>query len=391
LTPDSRSFRPPAPDVRHPPRRARSRCPSVRRALAAAPASSRRHAELDYRPSYKAAGVVALAVFGLYLLTLAPSTAMWDASEYIAAAYVLGIPHPPGNPFFMLSGGCSRSCPIAPNVAMRINVLAALCSAVAAGVWFLVAERVLVSWLARAVAAHRRRRAAALIGATAFTVWNQSVVNEKVYTVSLLFFAIVSWLVVRWCDEPDAPEGRPAARARRVPDRARLHQPPGRPARRPGGGRGGAAAPPPLTLLNWRLLLEGRARLRARPHAVHLPADPRRALPGDQRGRAHGVHRRRSASTAPSTRPPGRGSRRTSTASSTASRRSPSGRRRSRRRSDMWWLYFKWQWIRDAHGEHRRCRARSPCSSSRSASSAATCTGSATGRASGSSGRSCSR
>src|SRR5690606_14474128 len=29
------------------------------------------------------------------------------------------------------------------------------------------------------------------------------VVNEKVYTVSLVFFAIVAWLMVRWSDDPD--------------------------------------------------------------------------------------------------------------------------------------------------------------------------------------------
>ena len=32
--------------------------------------------------------------------------------------------------------------------------------------------------------------------ATAFTVWNQSVVNEKVYTVSLVGIAIISWLEI---------------------------------------------------------------------------------------------------------------------------------------------------------------------------------------------------
>lgn len=53
-------------------------------------------AELDYRPSYLAAALAGLAVFVLYMLTLAPTTSMWDTSEYIAAAYVLGIPHPPG-------------------------------------------------------------------------------------------------------------------------------------------------------------------------------------------------------------------------------------------------------------------------------------------------------
>src|SRR4051812_36902213 len=48
-------------------------------------------------PSYIAAGIVAVCVLALYLITMAPSTAMWDTSEYIAAAYSFGLPHPPGN------------------------------------------------------------------------------------------------------------------------------------------------------------------------------------------------------------------------------------------------------------------------------------------------------
>src|SRR5580704_6143732 len=90
-------------------------------------------ADLDYRPSYGAAGIAAALVFLLYLITLAPSTAMWDTSEYIAAAYVLGIPHPPGNPFFILIGRFFSLLPIGPNVAIRINILAAACSAASAG------------------------------------------------------------------------------------------------------------------------------------------------------------------------------------------------------------------------------------------------------------------
>src|SRR4030081_1506581 len=103
--------------------------------------------ELEYRPSARAAPNTAGTVFLLYLVTLAPSTAMWDTSEYIAAAFDLGIPHPPGNPFFVILGRFFAMLPIAPNVAMRINILAALCSAAAAGMWFLITERVLVGWL----------------------------------------------------------------------------------------------------------------------------------------------------------------------------------------------------------------------------------------------------
>src|SRR6266550_4057016 len=162
--------------------------------------------ELDYRPSYRAAAIVSALVFLLYLITLAPSTAMWDTSEYIAAAYTFGLPHPPGNPFFVLLGRFFAILPIAPNVAMRINILAAVCSAGAAGMWFLITERVLVGWLPERWQRIVGGSLAALIGATAFTVWAQSVVNEKVYTVSLLGLALVSWLTVRWCDDPYGPK-----------------------------------------------------------------------------------------------------------------------------------------------------------------------------------------
>src|SRR6202165_2386759 len=157
--------------------------------------------QLDYRPSYRAAAITSAIVFLLYLVTLAPSTAMWDTSEYIAAAFDLGLPHPPGNPFFVILGRFFALLPIAPNAAMRINILAALCSAAAAGMWFLITEPVPVGWLSQRGQRIVGGSLAGLIGATAFTVWAQSVVNEKVYTVSLLGLALVSWVIARWCDE----------------------------------------------------------------------------------------------------------------------------------------------------------------------------------------------
>src|SRR2546421_4889917 len=148
------------------------------------------------------AALVSLGALVLYGLTLAPTTQFWDTSEYIAAAYSLGIPHPPGNPLFTLIAHVWGLLPLAAGYAMRINLLAAVTSAVAAGCWFLVGERWMRTW----VPAVWPRRLAALAGAicsaTAFTVWNQSVVNEKVYTLSLLSVALVLWLIVRWDDQP---------------------------------------------------------------------------------------------------------------------------------------------------------------------------------------------
>jgi hypothetical protein len=155
------------------------------------------------RPSYLAAGIASLLVLALYVATMAPNTAMWDTSEYIAAAYTFGLPHPPGNPFFVIVGRVFSLLPIASNVAARINVLAAVCSAAAAGLWFLVTEQVLRTWTERAWVRIAGASVAVLCGATAFTVWNQSVVNEKVYTVSLAGIALISWLAVRWSADPD--------------------------------------------------------------------------------------------------------------------------------------------------------------------------------------------
>src|SRR3569833_2661148 len=121
--------------------------------------------ELDYRPSYKAALAVMLVTLVLYLITLAPSTAMWDTSEYIAAAYTLGLPHPPGNPLFVIIGRVFSILPIASTVAIRINILAAICSAVSAGMWFLVTEHMRVGWFTERWQRITGGALAALIGA----------------------------------------------------------------------------------------------------------------------------------------------------------------------------------------------------------------------------------
>jgi len=150
-----------------------------------------------------AAGV-SLSALVLYLLTLAPTTQFWDASEYVTAAHSLGIPHPPGNPFFVIFAHVWGLLPLGADYARRINILAAVSSALCAGLWFLIGER----WLRDVAIPDRWRRlaalAGALVGATMFTVWNQSVVNEKVYSLSVLSITLILWITLRWADQPPA-------------------------------------------------------------------------------------------------------------------------------------------------------------------------------------------
>ena len=163
----------------------------------------------EYRPPYRAGALLGLAIFGLYILTLSPTTAWWDASEYITTGHLLGIPHPPGNPLFVsLARVWSLLlAPLGLDVAVRINLLAAATSSVATFFFFLVGHRVLSTviqerWMLTIGAA-----CGAVMGATAYTVWNQSTANEKVYTVSVAVIAAVSWLALRWYDQREEPAG----------------------------------------------------------------------------------------------------------------------------------------------------------------------------------------
>lgn len=153
-------------------------------------------------PPYRFAGGVSLGIFGLYLLTLAPTTGLWDASEYIAVARVLGIPHAPGNPLFVIVAHAFGLLPLPVTYAERINLLSATASAMSAGVWALVMFRLLRAWIVPRGVRYTIAALTALLGATTFTIWHQSVVSEKVYAVGLLGVAMTSWLALRWIDAP---------------------------------------------------------------------------------------------------------------------------------------------------------------------------------------------
>jgi hypothetical protein len=299
------------------------------------------------RPSYAIAAVAGLLVLALYALTLAPTTAMWDASEYITAAYTLGIPHPPGNPLFVLLGRVASLLPFG-GVAARVNLLAAFSSAISAAIWFLVAERVLAQWFEQRWSRIVGAGAAALLSATAFTVWNQSVVNEKVYTVSLAFFAVVSWLTVMWCDDPD---GRRADRLLvLIAYLIGLGY-----ANHPAGFLVGPAvatavlARRPRTLLRWRLLAAAALALvlGLTPFAV----EPIRAAhhpvlnEGEPTGCTTTIGFRCTFSSTTATRLMANINRDQYGKPNLSDRQAP-----FTAQLGMWWLYFKWQWLRDSHG-----------------------------------------
>jgi hypothetical protein len=167
-------------------------------------------ASAAHRPPYLWALAAAAALFTLYAITLAPSTAFWDTSEYIATAHILGIPHPPGNPLFVLLARAWELLltPLGLPVAVRINLFSAFMSAGSAFFWYLVVHRILVPFTDNERVRRVGAFAAVWVSGTAFTVWNQSNVNEKVYTVTLFTIALMSWIAFLWRDHVEEHRGQ---------------------------------------------------------------------------------------------------------------------------------------------------------------------------------------
>ncbi len=167
----------------------------------------------EFRPPYRAAMLVTALVFGVYLLTLAPTVTFWDAGEFIAASKILGIPHPPGTPLFVLIAHVWASIIPIGEYAFRTNMLSALLSAAGAGCFFLVVHESLRGML-RDLPDEQARflavaggAAAACAGAFTFTNWQNS--NEtEVYAVATMTIGAIAWLCQVWRRRRGSPAAR---------------------------------------------------------------------------------------------------------------------------------------------------------------------------------------
>ncbi len=138
----------------------------------------------------------------VYLLTLTISCPFWDSGEFIATSYVLGIPHPPGTPLYVLIGRLFCFLPIG-QIAMRVNYLSALASSLAVLFSYLIIVQMARTW--------RRDRETALdrwiaIGggivggffmAFSRTFWDNAI-EAEVYGLSSFMMVFAVWLALRW-------------------------------------------------------------------------------------------------------------------------------------------------------------------------------------------------
>ena len=151
--------------------------------------------------------VLIVVISFVYLYTVAPTLSFWDCGEFIASAYTLAVPHPPGTPFFVLLGRVwllfmgliAAVLPIAKEVAWHMNLQ---------GLGFTVLTVLLLYKMMLKIFRMFRPEtdeitqvliafASSLATAFFFTVWRNAIETE-VYAASTLVFVLITYLTLMW-------------------------------------------------------------------------------------------------------------------------------------------------------------------------------------------------
>lgn len=160
------------------------------------------------RLNYIFAGIVLLISAITYLYTMQKTLSFWDCGEFIACAYSLSVPHPPGAPLWILLGKLATLLPIGSNPALRMNALAAISSAFTATFLYLVIVSVIKVWK-KEIASNWDAiliYSAAAIGALSFTFSDAEWFNaneSEVYALGTMLVGLCIWLLMYWWEKAD--------------------------------------------------------------------------------------------------------------------------------------------------------------------------------------------
>ncbi|MFB0516114.1 MAG: protein O-mannosyl-transferase family [Candidatus Neomarinimicrobiota bacterium] len=150
--------------------------------------------------------------FLLYLKTMAPTVSFWDCGEFIATSYIMGVPHPPGSPLFLLVGRFFTLLPLFGDIGARVNLISPIASALAVMFLYLVIVQLVCKWRGgvKSVTDALITYGAGGLGALTFMVTDShwfNAVEAEVYAVSTFLTALTVWLILRWSESESSPPG----------------------------------------------------------------------------------------------------------------------------------------------------------------------------------------
>lgn len=139
----------------------------------------------------------------IYMLTQARTMSFWDSGEYATCISILGVPHPPGNPFYILFGRAIVA--VFGNIfshAMIAAFISCITSAFAVMFTYLFTVKLVSMLKVKAWEAMFAGTVAALYTAFSFTFW-MNAIEAEVYSGLVFFVNLIIWLTLVWVEKSE--------------------------------------------------------------------------------------------------------------------------------------------------------------------------------------------
>lgn len=154
------------------------------------------------------AAIVLIVTTIIYTLTVAPTVSFWDCGEFIATAYKMSVPHPPGSPLFLLVGRIFTLLPFPEDIGLRVNLISVLSSSFTVMLLYLVIVQLFREWKGKLESQEDWLTAigSGLIGSLTFAFTHSFWFNSseaEVYAASMLFTALLIWLSLIWAERSE--------------------------------------------------------------------------------------------------------------------------------------------------------------------------------------------
>jgi len=144
--------------------------------------------------------VVFLSVFIIYYITKPVSLSFWDCGEYISCSSILGVPHPPGNPFYILLGKFFTLLPFGLSHAQKVSLLSIFFSCFASLFVYLSIVKLVAIWETKQIYAYIAGVFGALFIAFSQEFWINAI-EAEVYGGLSFFIALIIWLTLIWTEK----------------------------------------------------------------------------------------------------------------------------------------------------------------------------------------------